>query len=394
MKRGQERFVTMGLSRIFRKHAIKVIGILCSIYIWMYVCMTGEICSTDSCEGNIMNFRQNNFVNKNTKKVLVWTKYFFMDWANSVGTNMSRSKYSCSVTSDRSELETADAVLFHFIDLWFWETVPRFRSPNQIWILYNMEAPPHLHFTGVPWIRAFNWTMTYRTDATIHSPYGELVPLSHAEEAVAMVTYGNTDFSLNKTKMAVAVVSDCVDDVQRYRYIQELKKYIDIDYFGGCGDLTCPRTAEAECNSKKYRFRIAFENANCKDYVTEKFWNSLQQESVPIVNWKSNQGGHIPKSSYINIHDFNSAEELGKYLIILSTNKKLYNQYFSWKTKYKLDNEEFYAFKYLCDALHAPRHAQTVLDPNKWLRTDICRTWSIKEVVRRHWDRLMFDMGF
>ncbi|XP_069131595.1 glycoprotein 3-alpha-L-fucosyltransferase A-like [Argopecten irradians] len=383
----------MGLSKLCRKYILRVLGVSCLFYLWIYVFLDDKTVLTNSCEDNIMEFRHNHFVNKSTKKVLVWTKYFFMDWAEYVATNMSRSKYHCTATADRNQLQTADAVLFHFIDLWFWETKPRFRRPDQIWVLYNMEAPPHLHYTGLPWIRSFNWTMTYRGDATIYSPYGEMVPLSRAEEKVAMVAYGNMDFSINKSKMAVAVVSDCVDDVQRYRYIRDLEKYIDIDYYGNCGDLSCLMTADAECNSKKYKFRIAFENANCKDYVTEKFWNSLQQESIPIVNWKSDQGKNIPKSSYINIHDFKSVKELGKYLIKLSSNRKLYNQYFSWKKHYRLEHEEMYAFKYLCDALHSPRPAQTVINPNTWLRNDSCRTWSIKEVIRRHWDRFLFDIG-
>ncbi|XP_033727771.1 glycoprotein 3-alpha-L-fucosyltransferase A-like [Pecten maximus] len=255
-----------------------------------------------------------------------------------------------------------------------------------------MEAPPHLHFTGLPWIRAFNWTMSYRTDATIHNPYSEIIPLTREEEARATATYKNKDFTINKTKMAVAVISDCVDDAQRYRYIRELAKYVDIDYFGACGNLTCPVSPVAECNSHKYRFRIAFENAKCKDYVTEKFWNSLKQETVPIVNWISDQSVFL-RSSYINIHDFKNAKELGKYLNMLRTNKKLYNQYFSWKTKFKFNTNNMHGFKYLCDALHTPREAQTIIDPRKWLKTDTCRMWSIKEVVRRHLDRFLFNLG-
>ncbi|XP_060075579.1 glycoprotein 3-alpha-L-fucosyltransferase A-like [Ylistrum balloti] len=377
-----------------RKHTVKLLGVLSVVYIWMYTCINDETCQTKTCGENIIYFHHTNFVNKSTKKLLIWTKYFFRDLAESVSTTINRSKHTCTATSDRSQLGSADAVLFHFIDLWFWETVPSFRRPDQVWVLYNMEAPPHHHFTGPTWSRVFNWTMTYRADATIQSPYGEFLPLSREEEEIAAETYENMDFSLHKTKMAVAVISDCQDDVQRYRYLRELEKYIDIDFFGRCGNLTCQRTPTAECNSNKYRFRIAFENANCRDYITEKFWKSLKQGSVPIVNWTPEQAGNIPKSTYINIHDFNGAEELGKYLIMLSTNKKLYKQYFSWRTQYKLDIDELYAFRYLCDALHKPMIAQTIINPNRWLRTDSCRTWSIKEVIRRHWDRFLFDLGW
>ena len=33
----------------------------------------------------------------------------------------------------------------------------------------------------------------------------------------------------------------------------------------------------------KYKFAIAFENAICTDYITEKFWRPLRVGTVPIV---------------------------------------------------------------------------------------------------------------
>ncbi|OWF49144.1 Glycoprotein 3-alpha-L-fucosyltransferase A [Mizuhopecten yessoensis] len=114
--------------------------------------------------------------------------------------------------------------------------------------------------------------------------------------------------------MVVAVISDCTDDAGRYRYLNELGKHVTIDYFGNCGNLYCPLGPTAECNSPAYKFRTAFENSNCKDYVTEKFWKSLEQNVIPIVNWKSDQVIKVPENSYINMYDFQSAKELGAYL--------------------------------------------------------------------------------
>ena len=35
--------------------------------------------------------------------------------------------------------------------------------------------------------------------------------------------------------------------------------------------------------SKKYKYYLAFENSNCVDYITEKFWDSLKHKLLPIV---------------------------------------------------------------------------------------------------------------
>jgi hypothetical protein len=58
-----------------------------------------------------------------------------------------------------------------------------------------------------------------------------------------------------------------------------LQKYIPVDIYGKCGTQKCPRSTETECYemlNRDYKFYLAFENANCKDYLTEKlFENSL-----------------------------------------------------------------------------------------------------------------------
>jgi len=54
----------------------------------------------------------------------------------------------------------------------------------------------------------------------------------------------------------------------------------DVDVYGSCGPLQCPRYLSADkCNKKlrnDYHFYLSFENSHCRDYITEKlFWNAL-----------------------------------------------------------------------------------------------------------------------
>ena len=61
----------------------------------------------------------------------------------------------------------------------------------------------------------------------------------------------------------------------RLQYATELSQYISVDIYGACGTMKCPRSESGNCNDllrTKYKFYLAFENSNCEDYITEKFF--------------------------------------------------------------------------------------------------------------------------
>ncbi len=66
-----------------------------------------------------------------------------------------------------------------------------------------------------------------------------------------------------------------------------MQKYIQVDIYGKCGQLRCPATKERnECKqilSKNYLFYLSFENSNCIDYITEKFFTIIRFNIIPIV---------------------------------------------------------------------------------------------------------------
>ena len=85
-------------------------------------------------------------------------------------------------------------------------------------------------------------------------------------------------------------------------------------------------------NIRKYKFYLAFENAFCDQYVTEKYWyNGLEFDAVPIV-----MGGGpyddpkvaIPRS-FINVEDIGTVKALTDYLNYLDKNDTFYNEYFN-----------------------------------------------------------------
>lgn len=112
-------------------------------------------------------------------------------------------------------------------------------------------------------------------------------------------------------KVAVSFISHCHDSAGRLPYILELEKHTQVDRYGKCGTKKCGRSMNVdrpfvladECQQlagKNYLFFLAFENALCEDYVTEKLYILLYHPIVPVVLGAANYETIMPPHSYIN----------------------------------------------------------------------------------------------
>ena len=73
------------------------------------------------------------------------------------------------------------------------------------------------------------------------------------------------------------MVSNCGSQL-RNTFVRKLQKYITVDVFGACSGLFGKHgkcTDNCKDIFKHYKFYLAFENALCKDYITEKYWKHL-----------------------------------------------------------------------------------------------------------------------
>ena len=73
-----------------------------------------------------------------------------------------------------------------------------------------------------------------------------------------------------------------------------------------------------------------------QDYVTEKFFNLLPYNVIPVVLNGANMPRVAPPHSFINVRDFNTTEELANYLHRLEQDDKLFASYFWWRDYYEV----------------------------------------------------------
>ena len=284
------------------------------------------------------------------RMILMWTKYFDTKWPElpDQEATLECQEYgvSCRISYHKENYEESDLVVFHGRGSGFGvKSLPNRskRSPHQRWMYYNREVPPHAGSVSREYNGLFNWSMTFKSDSDFVLAYGVILP----GRDDANVFNPNKDYLAGRDKMAVAVISNC--HKPRMNYIRELKKYISVDVFGGCGQ-PCGKCFDY---FPKYKFYLSFENCLCKDYVTERFYrNALTHQLVPVAMNKANLNNvHVaPPGSYINALEFRNAKELADYMITVSSYSTLYNSFFKWHSRY---NVLFVTGKELfCDACH------------------------------------------
>lgn len=165
-----------------------------------------------------------------------------------------------------------------------------------------------------------------------------------------------------------------------------------VDIYGRCGTLTCPSANRQDCYNmlnRDYKFYLAFENSNCKNYITEKlFENALARNILPIVMGApiEEYQKYAPQQSFIHVDEFESPAELAQFLHILDKNDEEYNSYFAWKGTGQFVNNPNNFFCELCARLHDNKimsNSQWVDDINEWWRgKGICMGGSWRDATK------------
>ncbi len=302
---------------------------------------------------------------------------------------------NCFFTNNKTKLKEASAVLFHAREL---RSIPRYRNPSQLYVFFLLESPnfisasPHqvpFRFNPPP----FNVTMTYRRDSDIFMPVQYFYRLPKDTRVTTNLRYPLS----TRSKSVAWVVSHCETASRREHYVRELKRYIDVDIYGKCGNVfshEC-KPQHLECFTHKlpsqYKYYVAFENNVCKDYVTEKLYRTLSTEIIPVVYGGTDYARDSPPHSVIDIMHYRSPKDLAEYLHALAANETEYLKYFEWKTSYRIHtNVEMRrrGFCKLCDILNNPNFNKTYRQVYNWWSHDACErpfSWKNASWNSGHW---------
>ena len=236
------------------------------------------------------------------------------------------------ITTDRSMIDRAAAVVFHIPDLDS-HLLPNgklVKKKGQIWVAWSMECEDHYpQLTDQPFMDRFDLTMTYHKESDIPVLY---VPQDFEDLIKRPI------FEKKPENIASAFISSRIDKSGRVELLMKLMQKIKVHSYGRTLNTRSllydnGRSTKLDLLST-YKFTLAFENAVATDYVTEKFYDPLIAGSVPVYLGAPNIEDFAPgEHCYIDASKWDDPNELADYLLELSQNDDMYNKYFEWREK-------------------------------------------------------------
>ncbi|CAG4990550.1 unnamed protein product [Colias eurytheme] len=311
---------------------------------------------------NSPNLSQNNKTS-DLKYILLWTSpktvpFVYMGVGRQGFIEKKCPNTKCFVTGNRTYL--GDYTNFDVIAFAGTEVIrmgsyglPERRSSHQKFVFASIESADNYPICSNALNNFFNWTWTYKLGS--EARWGYVVVRDSENKVIGPkkdmhwiklqdmdpVSQDVREKLRNKSKAAAWFVSNCFSRSGREGFVKklsiELKKYeLNIDIYGKCGTLKCPRNDEEKCNKlieTDYYFYLSFENSFSEDYVTEKLTYPLKNYAVPIVYGGANYTRFMPDGIYLNALELGT-EKLAKKMKELIDDPEKYAEYFKWKNHY------------------------------------------------------------
>ena len=165
-----------------------------------------------------------------------------------------------------------------------------------------------------------------------HLFYGGRGPSSESSE---FWNYNNLiNNSFKKTKLISSVVSSLGNDGGNYPYGCIYKERVNLinEILNNCDFIDVFGWGDKGLNKKKdgivdYRFSLCIENSNEQNYISEKFYDCILTNTIPIYFGCKNIKEFWPENGYILIKDITNTDEIIKTLNNIFENcESLYNE--------------------------------------------------------------------
>lgn len=252
----------------------------------------------------------------------------------------------CLASSERYHLDDprTKAIIFYGSSV-YPDDLPLPRKVDHLWNLIHEESPMNNYMLShAAFVELFNFTATFRRESDYPLTSQNIYSLKYLTDRKPVSTEDKNRKIREQGYAPVLYIqshSNVASD--RDTYVQQLMKYVAVDSYGKClhnKDLPeSMRTAEDSFEAEEfldfiahYKFHIAFENAICRDYMTEKLMRALHVGSIPIYLGSPVVQDWMPNNnSVIVAQDFESPEDLANYIHFLNENDKKYEEFLKHK---------------------------------------------------------------
>lgn len=297
------------------------------------------------------------------------------DWQTPMTFNQCRYNNCVSVGNQ----VTPDTDVVHVYGVGLTQAFPRpVRHPNQMWMYSVWESPHHTHADflgneGSPWNNVFDITMSYRVDSDVFVPYGFL-----AFEPTPIEKRPNYyEIAKGKTKSVAWFVSNCRTPSKRHDYVREMRKFIDVDIYGGCGTPCSKQNGKCtDALSTTYKFYLSFENSICTDYISEKLYKiyNAGMHVIPVTRGRSFYGRYFPNNTFIDAANFPNPRALAEHLKRLGSDLDRYAQMLEVKDQYRVFGGLDLMWCNLCEALNTKSMGSSKYNMKRWFGDGHCIT--------------------
>ncbi|KAJ8401893.1 hypothetical protein AAFF_G00374740 [Aldrovandia affinis] len=265
-----------------------------------------------------------------------------------------RNKCFFTINKTYHNHPATQAFLFYGTDFNI-DSLPLPRNADHHWALFHEESPKNNYkLFHSPVVTLFNHTATFSHFSHLPLVTQHLESLELLTSLAHLVPLSQKN-RLRRTLAPLAYVqSDCDPPSDRDTFVRELMRHIQVDSYGAClhnRDLPAGLRDSTAMDERgfhrilaRYKFVLAFENAVCDDYVTEKLWRPLKLGVVPVYYGAPNVRAWLPSNrSAVVVGPDEAPERLARLLRRLDENDDEYEAYLEWKRPGRVTNQRLLA---------------------------------------------------